>query len=87
MYDLLITNGDVLHISPIGEVQVKHQHDVAITGSRIAAVETRGVLAADQTREVIDAAGMVVMPGLINAHSHVPMVIFRGLGEDVPLER
>ena len=30
---------------------------------------------------------MVAMPGLINTHAHVPMVIFRGLAEDVSLER
>ena len=86
MYDLLITNGDVLHISPTGEVQVKHRHDVAITGNQIIAVEAHGALPAGQAREVIDATGMVVMPGLINTHSHVPMVIFRGLAEDVSLE-
>ena len=87
MYDLLITNGDVLHVSEAGEVQIWRRQDVAITGRYITAMEPHGVLPADEALEVIDAFGTVVMPGLINTHSHVPMVIFRGLGEDVSLER
>ena len=87
MHDLLITNGDVLYVSLTGEVQIKHRHDVSIIGNRIAAVEAHGTLPVEQAREIIDATGMVVMPGLINTHSHVPMVIFRGLAEDVSLDR
>ena len=34
----------------------------------------------------IDAAGGIVMPGLINAHTHLPMALFRGLADDLPLE-
>jgi 5-methylthioadenosine/S-adenosylhomocysteine deaminase len=36
-------------------------------------------------REVIDATGCLIMPGLINTHTHVPMVCFRGLADDLPL--
>jgi 5-methylthioadenosine/S-adenosylhomocysteine deaminase len=32
----------------------------------------------------IDAAGDIVMPGMINAHTHASMTVFRGLGDDVP---
>src|SRR6476660_5604857 len=35
--------------------------------------------------ESIDAAGAVVMPGLINTHTHAPMVMFRGLADDLAL--
>jgi 5-methylthioadenosine/S-adenosylhomocysteine deaminase len=34
---------------------------------------------------VIDCAGCIVMPGLINCHTHLPMVAFRGLADDLPL--
>ncbi|MEE8162799.1 MAG: amidohydrolase family protein [Anaerolineae bacterium] len=37
-------------------------------------------------RERIDASGRLVMPGLINAHTHAPMTLFRGLADDLPLE-
>lgn len=37
-------------------------------------------------REVIDARGGIVMPGLINAHTHLAMTLFRGLADDITLE-
>ena len=36
--------------------------------------------------EVIDARGAIVMPGLINTHTHLGMTLFRGLGDDMSLE-
>ncbi len=35
--------------------------------------------------EVIDLGGRIVMPGLVNAHSHSPMTLFRGTSDDMPL--
>jgi 5-methylthioadenosine/S-adenosylhomocysteine deaminase len=37
-------------------------------------------------RETIDARGKVVIPGLINGHTHVPMTLFRGLADDLDLQ-
>ncbi|MDQ3820343.1 MAG: amidohydrolase, partial [Acidobacteriota bacterium] len=37
-------------------------------------------------RETIDARGRVVIPGLINGHTHVPMTLFRGLADDLDLQ-
>lgn len=36
--------------------------------------------------DIIDCSGCVVMPGLINCHTHLPMVYFRGLADDLPLD-
>lgn len=36
--------------------------------------------------DVIDCTGRIVMPGLINAHTHLPMSLFRGLADDLPLQ-
>lgn len=37
--------------------------------------------------ETYDGRGKILMPGLYNAHSHVPMTLLRGLGENLPLDR
>lgn len=37
-------------------------------------------------REVIDATGKAVLPGLVNTHTHLPMVLFRGLADDLALK-
>lgn len=37
------------------------------------------------SKKVIDAKGGIVMPGLINTHTHLPMTLFRGLADDLPL--
>ena len=34
---------------------------------------------------ILDARGMILLPGLINTHTHVPMVVFRGYADDMPL--
>ena len=41
---------------------------------------------AHNATEVIDARGAIVMPGLINSHTHLGMTLFRGLGDDMSLE-
>jgi len=87
MFDLLIRNAHVLDVSTGGQVRLLHDQDVAIEGNLIAAVEPTGAIDTGRAREVIEAGGMVAMPGLINTHSHVAMVIFRGLAEDVSLEK
>jgi 5-methylthioadenosine/S-adenosylhomocysteine deaminase len=42
--------------------------------------------AKDAADETIDARGMLVLPGLINAHTHLAMTLLRGYGDDLPLE-
>ena len=58
---------------------------VAVQDGRIARVGQTARLPA--ARERLDAAGGIVMPGLVNTHSHAPMVWFRGLADDLPLRQ
>lgn len=69
-----------------GSTRVLNPGSVAIDGSSIVAVDRPEVIASQfQGREQIDATGRVVMPGLINTHTHAPMVLYRGLADDMVL--
>ncbi|MFI5166310.1 MAG: amidohydrolase [Thermoanaerobaculales bacterium] len=60
---------------------------VAVRGNRIEAVGSAAELESrfPQARR-LDASGRIVMPGLINAHTHVPMTLFRGVADDLDLK-
>jgi 5-methylthioadenosine/S-adenosylhomocysteine deaminase len=82
--DLVIANGIVVTMD--AERRIFTPGSVAISGTSIV-----GVGAADRIgrefrgKDTIDAIGRVVMPGLINTHTHAPMVLYRGLGDDLAL--
>src|SRR5579871_3279083 len=59
---------------------------VAVSGDRIVEVGTTDDLTAKyEAADRVDARGQVIMPGLINGHTHAPMVLFRGLADDLAL--
>lgn len=59
---------------------------VAVRGGRIVAVGRSAEIDSKYTaRETIDARGKVVVPGLVNGHTHIPMTLFRGLADDLDL--
>ena len=58
--------------------------DVVVEGERIASVG-RGE-GRRRSEKVIDCTGMVVIPGLVQAHIHLCQTLFRGLADDLPLE-
>ncbi|MFH2064425.1 MAG: amidohydrolase [Pseudomonadota bacterium] len=81
--DIRIQNGWVITGNAGGDI-----HDnggVVIRQGRIVAVGTMADLRSWQAKETIDATGCVIMPGLVNAHTHLPMSLFRGLADDLPL--
>ena len=57
---------------------------VAINAGAILAVGD--VEAEYEPRETVDCRGRVVMPGLVNAHTHAPMTLLRGLADDLRLD-
>lgn len=59
---------------------------VAVSADRIVEVETEDALTASfQAAKTIDAQGGIIMPGLVNTHTHAAMTCFRGLADDLPL--
>jgi 5-methylthioadenosine/S-adenosylhomocysteine deaminase len=71
---LVITDGIVVTMD--GSGRVLSPGAVVIDGRDIVAVDTPDRVAAQfSPRETIDAAGQVVMPGLVNTHTHAPMVM------------
>ena len=85
MMDLLIQNADVLQVDA-DRVEQLGGRDILVSGKRIEAIKPTGASDPSHAKTILDAAGQLAMPGFINTHAHVPMVLWRGLGEDVNLE-
>ena len=81
---LVVSGGTVVTMDAAGRIVPNGA--VAIDGTDIVAVDTAESIAKQfRGRETIDAAGQIVMPGLINTHTHAPMVLYRGLADDLSL--
>jgi 5-methylthioadenosine/S-adenosylhomocysteine deaminase len=83
--DLIITNGTVVPMaagsSPIADGAV------AARDGRIVAVGPAAELLSDvPTAEVVDAQGGLIIPGMVNTHTHLAMVLMRGFADDLPLQ-
>jgi len=82
---LVITNGIVVTVD--GGNRIIAPGAVAIDGTDIVAVDTADNVRREfRGRQTIDATGEVVMPGLVNTHTHAPMVLYRGLADDLALD-
>ena len=57
---------------------------VAVFGNKISAVGAAAEMKNFESKEVIDAGNSIIMPGLINTHTHAAMAYFRGLADDLP---
>jgi len=81
---LVVTGGIVVTMDPAGRIVPNGA--VAIDGADIVAVDTAESIGKQfRGRDTIDASGQVVLPGLINTHTHAPMVLYRGLADDLAL--
>jgi 5-methylthioadenosine/S-adenosylhomocysteine deaminase len=82
--DLLVTNGTFVTMD--AQRRVLADGAVAVHQGHIVAVGDRaGLTGRFRPREVLDAGGGLVLPGLINTHGHAPMVLFRGIADDLRL--
>ena len=82
---LVVHNGTVITLD--ATKRVIENGAVAIDGSDIVAVDTDDAIRRQfRGTETIDAGGQVIMPGLVNTHTHAPMVLLRGLADDLALQ-
>lgn len=86
MSDLLITGGTVIPVTWDGCLY--DPGEVAIRGNKILYVgPPGGDLPSDwQPQRVIRAEGKLILPGFVNSHTHAAMSLFRGWGDDLPLQ-
>ncbi|MGH9255177.1 MAG: amidohydrolase family protein, partial [Vicinamibacterales bacterium] len=81
---LIITHGTVVTMDGAGRTIANGA--VAVDGADIVAVDSAEAIERQfRTANTIDAADQVVMPGLVNTHTHAPMVLYRGLADDLAL--
>jgi len=88
MTQVLIRNCSVLVVPETGECWVDEGQDIHIEDGMITAVIPTEVPQADRRDglEVVDATGLIAVPGLTNSHTHSPMVMMRGAAEDVSID-
>lgn len=79
--DIVIKNGMVLTMDE--KLTLYEKADLAIKDSKIVDIFPQTKY---QGKKVIDGEGKLVMPGLINCHTHAAMVMMRGLADDMPLD-
>ncbi len=60
--------------------RIERNADILIREGRVEIGET------DKTDEVVDCSGKIVIPGLVNSHTHAAMTLLRGIEDDLPLE-
>ena len=80
--DLIVKNGIVLTMNE--KKEVINDGVVIVKGNKIIEIGDKKILKNYSSKKIIDADGGIVMPGMINTHTHVSMSVFRSLADDVP---
>lgn len=83
--DVLFINA---HILTMDEEFTQYRHGaLAVRGDSILALgPAKEITERYNARQVVDCGGKILMPGLVNAHTHVPMTLLRGLADDLRLD-
>ena len=81
--DVLITGGTLITMD--GTHRIIENGAIAVRGGEIVQIGTAAELRGIRARQTINAKGKVIIPGLVNAHTHIPMSLFRGIADDLDL--
>lgn len=83
-WDILVVGGTVLTMEP-DSAPIKNGA-VAVANGQIAAVgPAEELLEVGQPGDVLNAGNCLILPGLVNTHSHLAMTLLRGIADDLPL--
>jgi len=80
--DILIHNGAILTMD--SQNNIIHNGMIAISGSTISYIG-KDKKDSIKAKKELDIQGGLIIPGLINSHTHAAMTLFRGLADDLPL--
>jgi 5-methylthioadenosine/S-adenosylhomocysteine deaminase len=83
--DILIKNAFIVTID--NDDCIIENGSIIISNGLIIALGDSSIQQGYTFSKIIDASGNIVMPGLINAHTHIPMTMFRGMADDMPLQK
>ncbi|MDY6836927.1 MAG: amidohydrolase [Thermodesulfobacteriota bacterium] len=84
VYDILIHNGTILTVN--NDFDIVKDGLLCIEDGKIARIEEKALnQPLPAARKRVDAGGGIILPGLVNTHTHSPMTLFRGLADDLPL--
>jgi len=81
--DVLILGGTIVTMDQ--DRNVIEDGAIAIKDGKILSIGKASGMRGRAARQTINAAGKVIIPGLINTHTHIPMVLFRGISDDLDL--
>src|SRR3984957_17050506 len=83
--DLLIVHGTVVTMDV--QRQIIDDGAIAVLGDSIVAIgKSSEIESKYEAPKIIEAAGGIIMPGLINGHAHAAMSLFRGIADDLSLD-
>ena len=85
-YDIVIHNGTLITMN--ADFDIINDGVLCIKHEKLAKIEPcKNRVPLPEGRTIIDARGGIIMPGLVNTHTHLPMALFRGLADDLPLSK
>jgi 5-methylthioadenosine/S-adenosylhomocysteine deaminase len=83
-YDVILHNGTVLTMN--SDLDIIENGVLCVKDDKLVSIESlKNDLPLPEAETIIDAQGGIIMPGLVNTHTHLPMSLFRGLADDLPL--
>ncbi len=83
--ETLITHGYIVTLNK--KMEILEDAAIAISGDKIVEIgKTSRISEQYHAEKILDASHKIVMPGLINGHTHIPMTYFRGYADDLILQ-